>query len=321
VRVIAAWREGRPAEPLDLSGANLRRVDLVRAELNGANLREANLEWADCRWADLIGADLSGATLARADLHKADLLGAQLVRADLSDANLEDASCRGVDFDAAIFSRTRMLNTDLGGAKGLATARHAAASLVDGETLMKSGPLPGEFLRGCGLSDAAIRATYAGDRSTLASALDAGGDYYSCFISYASRDEAFAEQLLHELQASGVRCWFAPRDMPIGGRTLDTIYRAIRQRERLLVILSEHSVRSDWVRDEVEKAFAEERDRGEPVVFPIRIDDAVTRADAAWAQKIRENRNIGDFRSWREAEPYRHAVARLLRDLEKREDP
>jgi hypothetical protein len=37
--------------------------------------------------------------------------------------------------------------------------------------------------------------------------------------------------------------------------------------------LSEHSIRSDWVEDEVTKAFEEERKRDQVVLFPIRIDD------------------------------------------------
>jgi len=316
-RAIAYWREKNPSAQFDLSGANLRRADLVRANLNGAILRDANLEWADFRWADLIGADLSGANLARADLHKADLVGARLPRANLADSNLEDANCRGVEFDSVVFSHTRLLNTDLGGAKGLATTKHNGPSVIDSETLMKSGHLPSEFLRGCGLSEAAIRATYSGDVDALAATLGREGEYYSCFICYSSEDEAFAEKLLYDMQERGVRCWYAPHAMPIGARILNTIYSAIRQREKLLLILSEHSVESDWVRDEVERAFAEERDRRDTVIFPIRIDDSVMHHHAAWAQKIRENRHIGDFRSWRETAAYRAAVQRLLRDLKR----
>ncbi len=318
-RAIAAWREKHAGVQLDLTGTNLRRADLVRAGLNGVSLRDANLEWADFRWADLIGADLSGANLSRADFHKADLVSARLERANLADCNFEDANCRGVEFDSAVFAHTRMLNTDFGGAKGLAATRHIGPSMIDTETLMKSGHLPSEFLRGSGLSEAAIKATYAGDPDGLATMLGSEGESYSCFISYSSKDEVFAEKLLHDLQERGVRCWYAPKDMPIGARILDTIYGAIRQREKLLLILSEHSVDSEWVRDEVERAFTEERDRGDTVVFPIRLDDGVMRSHAAWAEKIRENRHIGDFRLWREEAAYRSAVERLLRDLRRQQ--
>lgn len=314
---IAGWRDKHPSERLDLSGSNLRRAEFVRADLNGAILRHANLEWVDFRRADLIHADLSGANLSRADFHKADLHGARFNGAIFADTNFEDANCRDTQFESAIFSHTRLLNTDLGGATGLETTKHNGPSNIDGETLMKAGHLPSHFLRGCGLSEGAIRATYARDLDVLTKTLKGEGEYYSCFISYSSKDEAFAERLLHDLQDRGVRCWYAPKDMPIGARVLDTIYGAIRQREKLLLILSLNSVQSEWVRDEVERAFAEERDRGDTIIFPIRLDDSVMHDDAAWARKIRENRHIGDFKDWQDAEAYGGALKRLLRDLKR----
>jgi hypothetical protein len=39
------------------------------------------------------------------------------------------------------------------------------------------------------------------------------------------------------------------------------------------LILSKSSIESEWVEDEVNKAFAEERERGGTILFPIRIDD------------------------------------------------
>jgi glutamate dehydrogenase len=44
---------------------------------------------------------------------------------------------------------------------------------------------------------------------------DRGQDiHYSYFISYSSKDEIFAEQLHADFQSQGVRCWFAPHDLP-----------------------------------------------------------------------------------------------------------
>jgi hypothetical protein len=80
---------------------------------------------------------------------------------------------------------------------------------------------------------------------------------------------------IRHLQDNGVRCWFAPHDLPTGAKTWDKIDEAIRLRDKLLLILSKASIASDWVEDEVTKAHAEERRRKEVVLFPIRIDDAV----------------------------------------------
>ena len=82
--------------------------------------------------------------------------------------------------------------------------------------------------------------------------------------------------------------------MPIGRKIWDEIDAAIRLRDKVLLILSEHSIESDWVEDEVTKAFEEERKRGQTVLFPIRLDDAVMDTNEAWAAKLRA-RHIGDF--------------------------
>ena len=59
----------------------------------------------------------------------------------------------------------------------------------------------------------------------------------------------------------------------------------------------------------------EERRRGETVLFPIRLDNAVMETLEAWAADIRRQRNIGDFRGWEDHDTYQKAFGRLLRDL------
>lgn len=314
-KFLNLWREANPGFVLDLCDANLRRVDLVHANLNNALLRNAQLEWADFRWADLAGADLTGARLNRADFHKADMAGALLAKAHCGDTNFEDTNLRGADLNEAIFTHTRMMNTDLSGVTGLEFAIHHAPSILDFETLEKSGYLPSEFLRGCGLQDSAIQAVLSFDKPALAESIEQEGNYYSCFISYSTKDSVFVKKLNDDLQNAGVRCWYAPHDLKIGDRTLDAVYSAIRKQEKLLLVLSENSIASEWVRDEAEKGFAEERDRGCNVLFPIRLDDTVMTTDTAWADKIKVGRNIGDFLRWRSKAGYKEGLAQLLHDL------
>jgi TIR domain len=125
----------------------------------------------------------------------------------------------------------------------------------------------------------------------------------------------FVERLHADLQNAGVRCWFASHDLPIGAKTWDAIDEAIKLRDKLLVILSAASIGSDWVEDEVSKAYAEERDRRTTVLFPVRIDDVVMTSPEPWARKLRDQRNIGDFREWETAAQYSKSLERLLRDL------
>ena len=83
--------------------------------------------------------------------------------------------------------------------------------------------------------------------------------------------------------------------MKIGDKFRRRINDAIRIHDKLLVVLSQDSVKSAWVEDEVEAAFERECRDGNTVLFPIRLDDAVMDSDAAWAASIRRTRHIGDF--------------------------
>ena len=107
--------------------------------------------------------------------------------------------------------------------------------------------------------------------------------YDSLFISYASRDQAFAERLYADLQNKGVRCWYAPEDMKIGDEFRSRIDASIHLHDRLLLILSAHSLKSRWVQKEVETAFEKEEKDNRLVLFPIRLDDTVMQMDVGWA--------------------------------------
>ena len=63
-------------------------------------------------------------------------------------------------------------------------------------------------------------------------------------------------------------------------------------------------------------AFEEERNRGQIVLFPVRLDEAVMDTNEAWAAKLRA-RNIGDFRKWKDHDAYTQSLSRVLRDLTK----
>ena len=67
--------------------------------------------------------------------------------------------------------------------------------------------------------------------------------------------------------------------------------------------------------DEVGKVFAEEKRRGQLVLFPVRIDETVVKSDEPWAVNLRDQRNIGDFCRWKENDAYQQAFSRVLRDL------
>jgi uncharacterized protein YjbI with pentapeptide repeats len=292
---IGVWNTWRARVPtlgvLDLRDANLNSTNLSGANLSGAILRDAVLDGANLGSAQLFGTDLRGAALHGAHLGSAVLSGAILRDADLTNATLIE---------------TILANLDLTSVIGLETCRHYGPSIIDHRTLQNSSPLPLAFLRGVGLPDNFVE--------YLPSLLNQAIQYYSSFISYSTMDEDFAKRLHADLQNEGVRCWFAPKDIRIGDELLETIYEAIRLRDKVLLILSEHSITSRWVKDEITKAFDEESRRGQTVLFPVRLDDAVMETNEAWAVKLRA-RHIGDFRRWKDHDAYKNSVEVVVRDL------
>ncbi len=139
--------------------------------------------------------------------------------------------------------------------------------------------------------------------------------YQTCFISYSSKDEVFAQKLHDDLQNLGVQCWLDREDLEIGEDFTDRIDETIRKRDKLLVIFSEHSIHSSWVEREVEMASRREKQDEQAVIFPIRIDNAVQATNLDWVRNIRSTRHIGDFTGWQESDAYQLVLAHLLRDL------
>ena len=315
----------------DLSYARACGVDMTDACLNGARLTRADFHFADFRLLDDDATDLEGLrnhplnvkfkgrggrrSLFLASRHWSAMKGSMLERADLSNTgllgtNLTDANLRGAKLHEASLIRTSFVDANLSNVSGLDTCDHRGPSYISFSTLANSGELPLTFLRGCGLPDNIIE--------KVPPLFDQPLQFYSCFISYSSKDQEFAKRLHADLQNSGVRCWFAPHDLPIGAKTWDGIDEAIRIRDKVLLILSEGAIASDWVEDEVTAAFAEERRRKELILFPLRLDDTIMDSDEPWAGKLRDNRNIGNFTRWRDNDAYRATLERVLRDLKAR---
>ena len=77
--------------------------------------------------------------------------------------------------------------------------------------------------------------------------------YQSCFISDSSQDDEFARRLHEKMRGEKLRVWFAPEDMQGGQKLSEQIDRAIQVNDRLLLVLSEHSLNSEWVQTEIRK--------------------------------------------------------------------
>jgi uncharacterized protein YjbI with pentapeptide repeats len=304
---------------LDLMDAKLTRTDLKEATLHYTNFSRAILHEANFRGASLCFSRFVRTTFGNARFRDADLSyvwiyrgepeGADLGHALLGRALFLDCVLSGVNFSRALLSGTVFANVDLSEARGLGQARFGGPFTIGIDTLIRSkGRIPAKFLRGAGLPDIFIE-----------SAINQAITFDSCFISYSSENQTFAKRLHADLQSNGVRCWFAPENMRIGQKTRQAIDESIRAYDKLLLILSVHSVASDWVEHEVETALAREQEQKRTVLFPIRLDDAVMEIKAGWPAHIKNTRHIGDFRHWKHRDAYQKSFARLLKDLKSEE--
>ena len=86
-------------------------------------------------------------------------------------------------------------------------------------------------------------------------------------------------------------------------------------REKVLLVLSENSIASNWVETEINAALEEENRRKIPILFPICLDWSVMNTDLVWVDYINKTRNIFDFSKWQDSDAYRQSMEWLLGDL------
>jgi uncharacterized protein YjbI with pentapeptide repeats len=300
----------------DLSEAMIWSADLHGANMSGGTLTNANFNGAFLVEANLTGANLIGAGLDITELRRVRLGGANLTRANLTNARLEGAELNESVLQEATVGYTVFSSCDLSTVRGLDTLIHKFPSTIGIDTIyLSEGKIPEIFLRGAGVPEDFI--TYA--KSLVTNPIQ----FYSCFISYSTKDQAFADLLYADLQNKGVRCWFAPHDVQSGRKLHEQIDEAIRLHDKLLLILSPHSMESEWVKTEIAKARKREVRDKRRVLFPIRLApfetlrdwecfDADTGKDSA--REIREY-FIPDFSNWKDHDSYQAAFQRLISDL------
>jgi uncharacterized protein YjbI with pentapeptide repeats len=337
VDVWNRWREENPnivprlsdsdLSDAELSGINLWGADIGHAKLVGTNLSGASLLGANFSSARLLSTDLRHANLgiaylASATLRKARLADANLTGADLFQADFRNAELVGTDFAGAMMNATDLTQTDLSAANGLERVEHHGPSFIGIDTIyLSNGRIPEAFLRGCGVPENLIRYI-----PSLVSS-EEGIQFYSCFISHSSKDENFAKRLHGRMRDAHLRVWFAPEDIQGGKKLHEQIETAIRLYDKMLIVLSEASLQSEWVMTELRNARRAERQTGKRKLFPVRLVDFETLRD--WdcfdadsgkdlAVELREY-FIPDFSNWKDHDQFEAAFARLLKDLRSEE--
>jgi uncharacterized protein YjbI with pentapeptide repeats len=315
------WRRENYEIRIDLRGTNLAGANLVEFDLSRVNLQESNLTRANLTDSSLRGSimtdcNLKGANLSRTDLSDTDLTGANLSKSIMIVTILLEANINETDFREATIGWCSFGNIDLSNTRGLNTTNHTGPSYIDFHTIYRSrNNIPKKFLRGAGIPESFIE--------YMPSFTGQPFDYYSCFISFSSKDQEFADRIYADLQNKSVRCWFAPEDMKGGKKIHRQLDEAIRYHDKLLLVLSENSLKSDWVANEIKWARKREKESGKQKLFPISLVpykelddwdlfDSDTATDLA--SEVRSY-HIPDFTQWQSHTEYKKAFDQLMRDL------
>ena len=348
VKVWNRWRLDHASiapdlEEADLAGLTLRAVDFRGVHLGGAILRNADLQDANLsplEFSDpnvgtyiiyttgLTEANLSDCILLRANLSHSLLMDTKLCRAYMEKAILTGAEFWNTDVTDAVMDGTVFSNSDLRKVVGLGTFRHRGPSTIGIDTIYKSkGQIPEAFLRGCGLSDWEIVQTKLYnpdlDNDEITKILYRVHELRAqqpiqikpLFISYSHRDTTFVDKIGETLRTIGIRYW-RDKEHATSGRLEKQIDRAISLNDIVLLVLSEHSVESDWVEHEARKAREKEKKSGIDALCPVALDDSWK--TCRWPERLREQimeYNILDFSRWQDADQFERMFTRLIDGL------
>lgn len=152
---------------------------------------------------------------------------------------------------------------------------------------------------------------------------------FSCFISYAHLDDAFATKLHSDLQTHNILCWKDDIDLKGGDYWQRQIDQAIRQHDKVIIICSNQSLIRPQVAREIIEGMELQRELDNLKLFPIRIDDYIFSnefmefskkqvEEGEWevnfVSKLRAF-HIPDFSGWMDYGKYKNELDRLIDNL------
>jgi hypothetical protein len=97
---------------------------------------------------------------------------------------------------------------------------------------------------------------------------------HDVFICHASRDKRVADAICSEFEASGLKCWVAPRDIPVGDDWMEAIRHAIESAPLFALIFSENANSARHIEREIANAFYTQR-----TMVAFRLTKALPRRD------------------------------------------
>jgi hypothetical protein len=104
---------------------------------------------------------------------------------------------------------------------------------------------------------------------------------HDVFISYSTKNSDVANKACHVLEQNGIKCWIAPRNISSGRIYIDEIADAITSTKIVVLIFSQFSQESHYVRNEIKMAFSHKIP-----ILSMNIDDSLPKDDMEYYLKV-----------------------------------
>lgn len=113
--------------------------------------------------------------------------------------------------------------------------------------------------------------TPMGERQARGGRKKRGHQRYSIFLSHSSRDQWLARVIAEKIQAVGVKVWLDEMSLTSGENIVGAVMNGIEKTHEVLVLVSNESLRSQWVAAEIGMALAK-RKRITPLLNNVDYD-------------------------------------------------
>lgn len=93
------------------------------------------------------------------------------------------------------------------------------------------------------------------------------------FLSHSSADKPFVRKLATDLTSHGVKVWLDEWNIRVGESIPESIARGAAQSDYFVLVVSQNSAKSEWVKHELNTTLMREIPGRNVVVLPVKIDD------------------------------------------------
>ena len=129
------------------------------------------------------------------------------------------------------------------------------------------------------------------------------------FLSHSARDKGFVRQLADSLNFYGIPTFFDEREIKIGDNIPAKIYNGLEKATHVIYVISNNSIQSEWVREELSVAKMRQMNKAGCSILPILLDDVSPPSSISHIK-------YANFKRWELKESYLTSLQELLESLE-----